>query len=84
MEGRVLTNESRIRIVVTESNGETHTFASTGLHEDYNFDANIYTGDLIVRRVKYGPRGTDEWAEQSSVVVAYWLEGQWESVTQMA
>jgi len=80
----ILSNNSKNRIIVTDSNGETHTFASTGLHEDFNFDANIYTGDLIVRRVKYGPRGTDEWAEQSSVVVAAWLEGLWTSVTQMA
>ena len=79
-----MSDNSRMRIIVTDSNGETHKFASTGLHEDYNFDANIYTGDLIVRRVKYGPRGTDEWAEQSSVVVGAWLEGNWSSVTQIA
>ncbi|MEN9692573.1 MAG: hypothetical protein RLZZ330_217 [Actinomycetota bacterium] len=79
-----MSDNSKTRIIVTDSKGESHTFASTGLHEDYNFDANIYTGDLIVRRVKYGPRGTDEWAEQSTVVVGAWLEGYWTSVTQMA
>jgi hypothetical protein len=79
-----LTEESINRIQVLDTNGETHTFASTGLHEDFDFDANIYTGALIVRRVKYGPRGTDEWAEQSSVVIASWAAGTWISVTQMA
>lgn len=79
-----MSDQTTTRIQVVDSNGETHFFASTGLHEDFNFDANIYTGALIVRRVKYGPRGTDEWAEQSSVVVAAWEDGNWSSVTQMA
>ena len=79
-----LSDKSTIRIQVTDTEGEVHVFASTGLHEDFNFDANIYTGALIVRRVKYGPRGTDEWAEQSSVVVGSWADGTWTSVTQMA
>ena len=79
-----MSDKSILRISVKDSNGEDHTFASTGLHEDYEFNANTYTGELIVSRVKYGPRGTDEWARLSSVVVAAWASGQWASVTQLA
>lgn len=76
--------ESIIRIVVTDQAGQQHAFASSGLHEDYEYQANIYTSELMVSRVKYGPRGTDEWARQSSTVVAAWPAGQWVSVTQNA
>lgn len=72
----------QLRIEVTDSKEEVHVFSSTGLHEDYEFDANIYTGELIVSRVAYGPRGTDEWARTGSVVVAAWPDGDWKCVTQ--
>jgi len=73
-----------IRIVVTDISGVAHPFESAGVHEDYEYSANIYTSELMVSRVKYGPRGTDEWARQSSTVVAAWPSGQWLSVTQFA
>ena len=79
-----MSDKQTLRIAVTDSNGEGHAFVSAGLHEDFEYNANIYTGELIVSRVKYGPRGTDEWARISSVVVAAWSNGQWASVTQMA
>lgn len=76
--------EATMRIVVKDISGEDHTFESAGLHEDYEYSANIYTSELMVSRIKYGPRGTDEWARQSSTVVAAWPSGQWLSVTQFA
>jgi hypothetical protein len=76
--------ESNIRIIVKDATGEEHAFASSGLHEDYEYQANIYTNELMVSRVKYGPRGTDEWARESATVVAAWPSGQWASVTQFA
>ena len=71
-----------MRISVVDSAGLTHTFAATGLHEDYEFTANTYTGELIVERVSFGPRGDDEWARVRSVVVGAWPSGYWKSVTQ--
>jgi hypothetical protein len=76
--------DSNLRITVKDRSGKEHFFLSTGLHEDYEYQANIYTSELMVSRVKYGPRGTDEWARQSSTVVAAWPAGQWVSVTQNA
>lgn len=73
-----------IRIVVKDPAGKNHAFESAGLHEDYEYLANIYTGELMVSRVKYGPRGTDEWARQSATVVAAWPAGEWVAVTQFA
>jgi hypothetical protein len=76
--------EQNLRIVVTDIDDVQHSFASSGLHEDYEYQANIYTGELTVSRVKYGPRGTDEWARQVSTVVGAWPSGVWVSITQMA
>lgn len=75
------TSDSKLRITVTDSHGEEHFFFVTGLHEEYEFAANGYTGELIVERVSFGPRGNDEWARVSSVVVASWPDGLWQSVT---
>lgn len=60
---------------------QTHQFNSTGLNEDYTYTYNEYTGELTVERVAYGPRGTDEWARTSSVVVAAWPSDSWINVT---
>lgn len=74
--------EAKLRISVSDSYGEEHFFHVTGLHEEYEFAVNGYTGELVVERVSYGPRGNDEWARLSSVVVATWPDGFWKSVTQ--
>jgi hypothetical protein len=79
-----MTDQPTPRIKVTDRAGKEHLFASTGLHEDYEFSANVYTNELTVSRVKFGPRGTDEWARLGTVVVAAWGDGQWASVTQFA
>jgi len=69
-----------LRITVTPHHGEAVEFHSTGLHEDYSYTVNDYTGELIVERIVYGPRGTDEWARASTTVVAAWPDAQWQSV----
>ena len=70
-----------LRITVVDTNQDSHEFISTGLHEDYEYQANQYTGELIVERVAYGPRGTDEWARLSATVIAAWHDSTWRSVT---
>ena len=78
----VLNNELPTkRICVTPHDAPVAEFYSTGLHEDYTFTYNDYTGELTVERVEYGPRGNDEWARTSAVVVAAWPTDRWESVT---
>lgn len=69
------------RIFVIDNDEQEHRFSATGLHEDYTFTYNEYTGELTVERVAYGPRGTDEWARTSAVVVAAWPADGWISVT---
>ena len=69
------------RIYVTDIEDKTHRFFSTGLDEDYTYTYNDYTGELTIERVAYGPRGTDEWARTSAVVVAAWPADGWVSVT---
>jgi hypothetical protein len=76
--------DHNVRIRVEAIDGDIATFASTGLHEDYEYSVNIYTSELIVERVTYGPRGEDAWARRSSTVVAAWPDGAWTSVTQYA
>lgn len=71
-----------LRVTVTDRGDVSHEFASTGLHEDYEFTVNGYTGELTVDRVEYGPRGADAWARRSSTVVAAWPAEGWASVTQ--
>lgn len=68
-------------ITVQPAYGEAIEFRSTGLHEDYESTVNGYTGELIVERVAYGPRGTDEWARLGATVVAAWGDTAWRSVT---
>lgn len=68
-------------ITVTDRKGQNHEFISTGLHEEFTYLYNDYTGELTVERVEFGPRGNDEWARLSTVVVATWADGLWNSVT---
>ena len=70
-----------LRVTVTDAGGHDHAFSSTGLHEDYAFAVNDYTGELTVERIEFGPRGNDEWARTSAVVVAAWPTDAWRSVT---
>ena len=74
-------NDPIKRITVTPVDAPMSEFFSTGLHEDYTFTYNDYTGELTVERVEYRPRGNDEWARTSAVVVAAWSDEEWESVT---
>jgi hypothetical protein len=69
------------RISVKDADSQIADFYSTGLHEDYNFTYNEYTGELTVERIEYSPRGNDEWARTSAIVVAAWPDDRWESVT---
>lgn len=71
----------QLTIVVTDIDGNQSAFASTGLHETYQYTYNDYTGELIVERIAWGPRGNDEWARTSAVVVAAWPSDGWSSVT---
>ena len=68
-------------ITVFDARGATHSFRPAGLHEDVDYHLNIYTGELTVERVEYGPRGNDEWARLGSQVIAAWPSDQWGSVT---
>ena len=68
-------------VTVTTSRGEDVEFKSTGLHEEYLETVNGYTGELIIERVEYGPRGTDEWARLGASVVAAFDSTGWRSVT---
>lgn len=71
----------QLTLVVTDADGNQSPFASTGLHETYQYTYNDYTGELIVERISWGPRGNDEWARTSAVVVAAWPSDGWSSVT---
>jgi hypothetical protein len=73
--------EPQIALTVSDVDGKQSTFASTGLHETYEFTYNEYTGELTVERVAWGPRGNDEWARTSAVVVAAWPTDRWSTVT---
>ena len=68
-------------VTVLDAAGQEHKFFSQGLHEEFSYTFNDYTGELTVERVEYGPRGTDEWARIEAVVVAAWPTGAWRSVT---
>jgi hypothetical protein len=68
-------------ITVVDTSGARHPFNPAGLHEDVDYHLNIYTGELTVERVEYGPRGNDEWARLGSQVIAAWPTEQWASVT---
>jgi hypothetical protein len=68
-------------ITVVDSAGARHGFRPAGLHEDVDYHLNIYTGELTVERVEYGPRGNDEWARLGSQVIAAWPADRWGSVT---
>jgi hypothetical protein len=72
---------SRPTITVVDTSGASHPFQPAGLHEDVDYDLNIYTGELTVERVEYGPRGNDEWARLGSQVIAAWPADQWSTVT---
>lgn len=69
-----------LRVTVTDASGD-HQFLSTGLSEDFTFTVNDYTGELMVERVSYGPRGNDEWARSSATVVGAWPADAWQKVT---
>jgi len=68
-------------ITVTDRRGAEHPFRPGGLHEDVDYHLNIYTGELTVERVEYGPRGNDEWARLGSQVIAAWPADGWRTVT---
>ena len=68
-------------ISVVDVRGGEHPFRGEGLHEDIDYHLNIYTGELVVERVEYGPRGNDEWARLGTQVIAAWPADQWRSVT---
>ena len=68
-------------ITVIDVRGAEHPFLPAGLHEDVDHHLNIYTGELTVERVEYGPRGNDEWARLGSQVIAAWPRDQWRSIT---
>jgi hypothetical protein len=68
-------------ITVVDTRGARHPFVGAGLHEDVDYHLNIYTGELTVERVEYGPRGNDEWARLGSQVIAAWPADQWGAVT---
>jgi len=68
-------------ITVCDVRGAEHPFAPAGLHEDVDYHRNIYTGELTVERVEYGPRGNDEWARLGSQVIAAWPTTEWSTVT---
>ena len=68
---------------VVDVQGVAHPFASTGLDETYEHAINEYTGELIVERVEWGPRGNDAWARLGSRVVAAWADDRWRSVTRV-
>ncbi len=68
-------------ITVVGQRGAQHPFLPAGLHEDVDYQFNIYTGELTVERVEYGPRGNDEWARLGSQVIAAWPADQWSTVT---
>jgi hypothetical protein len=68
-------------ITVVDVRGADHEFVPTGLHEDVEHHLNIYTGELTVERVEYGPRGNDEWARLGSQVIAAWPSDGWRSIT---
>jgi hypothetical protein len=68
-------------ITVVDNGGASHPFVPAGLHEDVDYHLNIYTGELTVERVEYGPRGNDEWARLGSQVIAAWPADQWRTIT---
>jgi hypothetical protein len=68
-------------ITVVDQRGARHPFLPAGLHEDVDYHLNIYTGELTVERVEYGPRANDEWARLGSQVIAAWPADQWSTVT---
>jgi len=68
-------------ITVVDVRGADHEFVPAGLHEDVEHHLNIYTGELTVERVEYGPRGNDEWARLGSQVIAAWPVNGWRSIT---
>jgi len=68
-------------VSVTDRQGEVHQFVSTGPHETYDFRVNDYTNELMVDRIEWGPRGEDEWARISAVVVAAWPSDLWSSAS---
>jgi hypothetical protein len=68
-------------ITVVDIRGGQHPFVPAGLHEDVEHHLNIYTGELTVERVEYGPRGNDEWARLGSQVIAAWPSDQWRTVS---
>ena len=65
---------------VVDAQGVAHAFSSTGLDETYAYAVNEYTGELIVERVEWGPRGNDAWARLGSRVVAAWASDRWARV----
>ena len=66
---------------VVDVQGVTHPFSSTGLDETYAYDVNEYTGELIVERITWGPRGNDAYARLGATVVAAWPSRRWARVT---
>ena len=68
-------------ITVVDTHGATHPFVPAGLHEDVEHHLNIYTGELTVERVEYGPRGNDQWARLGSQVIAAWPADMWRTIT---
>ncbi len=67
-------------ITVVDARGAQHPFVPAGLHEDVDYHLNIYTGELTVERVEYGPRGNDEWARLGSQVIAAWPSDGWNAI----
>lgn len=68
-------------ISVNDARAGWHAFRPAGLHEDIDHHVNIYTAELTIERVEYGPRGDDEWARLGSQVIAAWPADQWRDVT---
>ncbi len=66
---------------VVDVQGVAHPFASNGLDETYDYAVNEYTGELIVERIEWGPRGNDAYARLGTRVVAAWASARWRSVT---
>jgi|DEB0MinimDraft_10_1074344.scaffolds.fasta_scaffold31179_3 hypothetical protein len=78
------TQETQDRIPdleVVDAQGVAHAFSSTGLDETYAYDVNEYTGELIVERITWGPRGNDAFARLGATVVAAWASDRWARVT---
>ena len=80
-QGTQATRDRIPDLEVVDAQGVAHAFSSTGLDETYAYAVNEYTGELIVERIEWGPRGNDAWARLGSRVVAAWASDRWARMT---